>query len=83
MENVDNNFCANPDNDPKGDWCFTDTRGDSEYGYCTETCDCETPTTIISTLTPLTTTYAQVILGISITIFAEPFVLIFGCGYLV
>ena len=50
MASVDNNFCANPDNDELGIWCYTEkdgiTSGGLGYEYCSETCDCETTITI-------------------------------------
>ncbi|CAG5076768.1 Oidioi.mRNA.OKI2018_I69.PAR.g8540.t1.cds [Oikopleura dioica] len=44
MRNQDNNNCANPDNDPKGDWCFIDApRGSPNYDYCPKNCGSTTP----------------------------------------
>ena len=32
----DHNKCRNPDKDENGAWCFTSTKSDGEFGYCTE-----------------------------------------------
>jgi len=34
--NQENGFCCNPDNDPNGDWCYTETQcNGADYDYCT------------------------------------------------
>lgn len=38
------NFCRNPDNDPRGPWCFVQTRNRVRYQYCNvRPCNKRTP----------------------------------------
>ena len=38
------NFCRNPDNDPRGPWCFVQTRNRVRYQYCNiRSCNKRTP----------------------------------------
>ena len=37
MPDSDNNFCANPDNDAKGNWCYT-VDPKKRYEFCQKSC---------------------------------------------
>jgi hypothetical protein len=55
LTDSNNNFCANPDNDPRGNWCYT-TDPKLRYDLCSETCDCKKATLVKTTTTTRTST---------------------------